>query len=96
MMWLGPVLADRLTLLLLAPQQVDERPPEEEAEDERGEEGAARAEGDVAEEVEEIAPSERRSASKASVHVPCAASRPPLAVPQCIDHKAYACCPSTP
>ena len=54
--WLsGPSLADRLAAALAHAQEVDQRPAEEEAEDQRGEEGAAGAEGDVAEEVEDVA-----------------------------------------
>ncbi len=52
---LRAVAADRLALLLHAAQPVDDRPAEEETEDQRREEGAAGAKGDVAEQVEEVA-----------------------------------------
>ena len=50
-----PVVADRLALVLDPAQQVDQRPPEDEAEDQRREESRPRPEGDVAEQVEHVA-----------------------------------------
>ena len=50
----GAIIADGLAVFLFRPEQVDERTSEEEAEDQRGEEGAAGAEGDIAEKVEDI------------------------------------------
>lgn len=52
-MGLRPVRADRLPLALLDPQPADQRRPEGEAEDKRGQERPPCAEGDVAEQVEE-------------------------------------------
>ena len=49
----GPSLADRLALALLEAQHVDDRAAEQEDEDERGDDRAAGAEGDVAKDVEE-------------------------------------------
>ena len=50
---LRAVGADRLALALLDAQQVDDRAAEQEHEHQRGDDGAAGAEGDVAEDVEE-------------------------------------------
>src|SRR5690606_14242504 len=54
-MALRAVVADRLALALLPAPKVDQRAPEQEAEDQRSGEGPAGAEGDVAKKVEEPA-----------------------------------------
>src|SRR5690554_2028628 len=53
-MVLRPVITDWLTLLLLAAQQVDQRSAKEKSKEQRSEKGAARPEGDIPEQVEEI------------------------------------------
>ena len=52
-MRLRPVGADRLALALLQAQQVDDRPAEQKHEHQRGDDGAAGAEGNVTKDVEE-------------------------------------------
>ena len=55
-MALGAIFADRLALALAAAQQIDQRAAEHEAEDQGGEKRGPCAEGDVAEQVEKVAP----------------------------------------
>jgi len=49
------VAADRLALALLAPQHVDQRPPEDEPKDQRRQKGPAGTKGDVAKQVKDVA-----------------------------------------
>jgi hypothetical protein len=66
-MRLRAIVADRLALALLAAQKVDQRTPEEEAEQKCGDERPARADGDVAEQVEDPAPVPENSASQKNI-----------------------------
>ena len=73
-MALRPVIADRLALALLAAQKVNQRAAKQETKDQRRGKGHARAEGDIAKQVKDVAAVRKLGQPIQHYASPCAAA----------------------